>query len=94
METYDWDMADDIETKEDVYFYLEEALKENNLETLYEVIGAIARSKGMAGIAKELGLNRESLYVSLSQDGNPSFSTVIKVLDILGYRMQIMPKTA
>jgi probable addiction module antidote protein len=94
MEMYDWDMADDIETKEDAYFYLEEALKENNLETLYEVIGAIARSKGMAGIAKELGLSRESLYVSLSQDGNPSFSTVIKVLDILGYRMQIMPKTA
>ena len=94
MELYDWDMADDIETTEDVRFYFEEALKENNLETLYEVIGAIARSQGMAGIAKELGLNRESLYVSLSKDGNPSFSTVIKVLDILGYRMQILPKSA
>ena len=94
MELHDWDMADDIETKEDAYFYFEEALKENNLETLYEVIGAIARSKGMAGIAKELGLNRESLYVSLSKDGNPSFSTVIKVLDVLGYQMRILPKSA
>ena len=94
MELYDWDMAEDIETKEDAFFYFEEALKENNLETLYEVLGAIARSKGMAAIARELGVNRESLYVSLSRDGNPSFSTVVKVLDILGYQMRILPKSA
>lgn len=94
MELYDWDMADDIETKEDAYFYFEEALKENDLETLFDVIGAIARSKGMAAIAREIGLNRESLYVALSRDGNPSFATVIKVLDVLGYKMHILPKSA
>ncbi|MDR1904393.1 MAG: putative addiction module antidote protein [Treponema sp.] len=93
MELYEWDMAEDIDTKEDVYLYLEEAMKENDLETLFDVIGAIARSKGMAAIAKETGLNRESLYKSLSRDGNPSFSTVSKVLDILGYKLQILPKS-
>jgi probable addiction module antidote protein len=93
MELYDWDMAEDIDTKEDVYLYLEEAMKEKDLETLFDVIGAIARSKGMAAIAKETGLNRESLYKSFSRDGNPSFSTVSKVLDILGYKLQVLPKS-
>jgi probable addiction module antidote protein len=94
METYDWDMAENINTKDEVFAYLQGALEENDTETLFDVVGAIARSKGMVMIAKELGLSRESLYKSLSPGGNPSFSTVLKVLDLLGYKMQVMPKTA
>ena len=94
MELHDWDMADNINTKEEVYAYLQGALEENDTETLFDVIGAIARSKGMMAIAQELGLSRESLYKSLSAGGNPSFSTILKVLDLLGYKMHILPKTA
>ena len=94
MKTYEWDMADNINTKDEVYAYLNGAIEENDTETLFDVIGAIARSKGMMMIAKELGLSRESLYKSLSPEGNPSFSTVLKVLDILGYKMQIIQKSA
>ena len=93
MELHDWDMADNINTKDEVYAYLQVSLEENNTETLLDVIGAIARSKGMQSIAKELNLSRESLYKSLSPNGNPSFSTVIKVLDLLGYKLQILPKS-
>jgi hypothetical protein len=42
----------------------------------------------------ELGLNRESLYKSLSRDGNPSFATIVKVIDMLGYKIEIRQKTA
>jgi probable addiction module antidote protein len=94
MELYDWDMADHINTEEDVYAYLEGALEENDFETLLDVIGAIARSKGMAAMAEKLGLNRESLYKSLSREGNPSFMTIAKVLDSLGYKLHITPKSA
>jgi probable addiction module antidote protein len=94
MELYDWDMADHINTKEEVFAYLEGALEENDMETLFDVIGAIVRSKGMAKIAQEAGLNRESLYKSLSRDGNPSFATIAKVVDILGYKIEIKQKTA
>ena len=87
-----WDLADDIETREDVIGILEAALEENDPEFLFKVIGDIARSKGMAQIAKELNLNRESLYRSLSQDGNPSFVTIFKVLDNLGFQLSIRQK--
>jgi probable addiction module antidote protein len=94
MELYDWDMADNINTKEEVFAYLEGALEANDIETLLDVIGAIARSKGMAKIASEIGVNRESLYKSLSRDGNPSFATIAHVLDVLGYKIKVLPKTA
>ena len=87
-----WDMAEHINTKEDVIGILEAALEENDTALLLAVIGDIARSKGMAQIAKELNLARESLYRSLSQDGNPSFDTVAKVLDSLGFQLSVRQK--
>ena len=87
-----WDMAEHINTKEDVIGVLEAALEENDTALLLAVVGDIARSKGMAQIAKELNLARESLYRSLSQDGNPSFDTVAKVLDNLGFQLSVRQK--
>jgi len=89
-----WDMAEHINTKEDVTAYLEAALEENDTALLLSVIGDIARSKGMAQIAKDLNLARESLYRSLAQDGNPSFDTVVKVLDNLGFQLSIRQKVS
>jgi probable addiction module antidote protein len=90
----DWDPADEIETKKDVTAYLEAALEENDAEFLLKTIGYIARSKGMSQIARELNVTREGLYKSLSPEGNPSFSTVIKLLDILGFQLSIKQKYA
>jgi probable addiction module antidote protein len=92
MKTYEWDMAENINTREEVIAYLEAALEENDNETLFDVIGAIARSKGMMTIANELDLSRESLYKSLSAGGNPSFVTVARVLDNLGYQLSVKQK--
>jgi len=94
MKTYDWDPADDINTKEDVIGILQAALEENDPKFLLSVIGDIARSKGMTQLSKELNLNREGLYESLSAKGNPSFITVTKVLDNLGYGISVYQKKA
>ena len=42
----------------------------------------------MTVVAEETGLARESLYRSLSADGNPEFGTVLKVVRALGLRLQ------
>ena len=94
----DWNLEDEIETKEDVIGTLEAvielAVKENDSEYLLKAIGDIARSKGTTQIAKELDLDRASLYKSLSPAGKPSFFTVMKVLDNLGYCISIHQKQA
>jgi probable addiction module antidote protein len=46
----------------------------------------------MAQIARGLNVARESLYRSLSPEGNPSFSTVMQVLDILGFQLSLKQK--
>ena len=94
IKTSKWDPAEIIETKEDVLAFLEGALEENDPEFLFKTIGYIARSKGMAQIARELNLNREGLYTALSPQGNPSFITIVRVLDNLGYQLCIREKAS
>jgi probable addiction module antidote protein len=90
----DWDSAEDIKTPEDVFGYLEAALAEHDPEVLFDTIGDIARSQGMACLSRELGLDKAGLYRSLSAEGNPSFVTVWRVLDKLGFQIDIKRKEA
>jgi probable addiction module antidote protein len=90
----DWDPAEIIETKEDVMVFLEGALEENDPDFLLRTLGHIARSQGMSRLARELNLNRKGLYKAFSMEGNPSFKTVYKLLDNLGLRIRIEPKSA
>ena len=94
MKTSKWDMAEFIDTKEDVIAHLTVALEENDIDFLLSVINALARSKGMAEIAADLGVSREGLYKSLAPGSNPSFGTVLKTLDKLGFKLNIELKHA
>jgi probable addiction module antidote protein len=94
MKTAKWNPAEFIDTKEDVIAHLEVAFEEGDMEFLLKTMGYIARSEGMAQIARELGVTREGLYKSLSPSGNPSFETVLKLLGILGLRLKIDRKSA
>ena len=63
-----------------------------DMEFLASIINALARSKGMSRISKELGVTREGLYKSFSAKGNPSFATVMNVLDNLGFGVSVYQK--
>jgi probable addiction module antidote protein len=91
IQTYPWDPADHLETKEDIAAYLEAALEDGDPARVVAALGDIARSKGMTYIARETGLGRESLYKALSSEGNPEFATVLKVIQALGLRLQATP---
>ncbi|MDI9333742.1 MAG: putative addiction module antidote protein [Cytophagales bacterium] len=84
-----WDVVDHLQTEEDIALYFEAALDEagEDASFIVKVLGDIARARGMAQLAKDTGLGRESLYKALSAQGNPSFSTVIKVTRALGLRL-------
>jgi|SRR5713226_4064057 probable addiction module antidote protein len=83
-----WDAAEHLETEEDMAAYLEAALEDGDPALIAAALGDIARAKGMSQIARETGLGRESLYKALSPDGNPEFSTVLKVVRALGLRLR------
>ena len=82
-----WDAVEYLKTQEDMVAYLEAALEENDPTLVSAALGDIAKAKGMTDIAKKTGLGRESLYKALSQEGNPEFSTVMKVISALGLKL-------
>jgi probable addiction module antidote protein len=86
--TRTWDAAEYLETEKDMAAYLEAALKEGDPSLVAAALGDIARAKGIAQIARKTGLRRESLYKALSHDGNPEFSTVLRVVRALGLRLR------
>ncbi len=45
------------------------------------------------GMAKAIGVDRGSLYKSLKDGSNLELNTMMKVLDFLGYGIQIIPKS-
>ncbi len=87
IETFPWDPASHLKTPEDVVAYLEAALEDGDPTLVAAVLGDIARARGMTAVARESGLGRESLYKALSPNGNPEFSTIMKVVEALGLRL-------
>lgn len=99
MQINDFNPSDYLTTKEVIIEYLNEALKSsieyNTPEHFMEALGDVTRAQGITKAAKATDLNREHLYRSLSKKGNPTFTTIIKLINFLGLEINISsPKTA
>lgn len=85
----EWDVVDYLQTDEDIVAYLNAALEEGDQELITIALGDIARAKGMTQLSRETGISRDGLYKALSAEGNPTFSTVLKVLQALGLAFNV-----
>ena len=84
-----YDVAAHLRTPEEMAAYLEACLEEadGNAACIAKALGDIARAKGMAQVAKDAGLSRESLYKALSGERSPDFDTILKVVGALGLKL-------
>lgn len=89
VKTTTFDSAEYLDGDEATSAYLDEALATCDATFVAHALGTVARARGMSQIAKEAGLSRESLYKALSAEGNPEFSTVIRVMHALGLRFSV-----
>ena len=71
--------------------YVTAVLESDDPDLLLLALADIARARGMAEVAKEAGLGRESLYKALSPGAKPRFDTVLKVARALGIRLSAHP---
>lgn len=69
-QTFLWDAAEYLETKEDMAAYLEAALEDGDPALVVAALRDIARSQGMTDLARETGLESETLNQALSSEGN------------------------
>jgi probable addiction module antidote protein len=82
-----FDAAKYIETPEDEAEVLRNAFKSGHAGYIAAALGAVARAHGMSELAAKTGLNRTALYEALSEDGNPTLETFIKVVCALNIEL-------
>ena len=85
-----FDRSDYLDDIDDVAAYLQIALEESAEDptAVPRALGVIARSGNMSDLARRVGMSRDGLYKALSDSGNPTWSTVLKVCDALGIRLE------
>lgn len=86
-----FDVADYLGDLEDAARYLELALEDSAEDptAVPRALGAIARSQNMSELARRVGMSRDGLYNALSENGNPTWSTILKVTNALGLRFEL-----
>ena len=84
-----YDVAEHLRTPEEMAAYLEACLEEADGDAAFvaKALGDIARARGMAQVAREANVSRESLYKALSGERSPSFETILKVISALGLKL-------
>jgi len=89
--TTPYDTAEYLKTDEDMALYLDACFEEagDDAALIAKALGNIARARGMTQLARDTGLAREGLYKALSENGNPEFTTVMKVIKALGLKLHV-----
>ena len=95
IKTVPWDSAAALRNDAEIAAYLdaalEEALASDDHAILTHALGVVARAKGMSDLAQSAGMGREHLYKALSDEGNPTLSTVLRVMKALKVTLHVTP---
>lgn len=89
LNTLPWDSAAYLETDEDIANYLNAVLEENDPALAAYALGVITRAKGIQQLARQTGIDRETLCQAFSAEGHPEWTTVLKVSTAMGLRLSI-----
>ena len=89
-----FDVSEHLRTPEEMAAYLEACIEEADGDAAFiaKALGNIAKAKGMAQVARDSGLSRESLYKALSGERTPGFDTILKVVNALGMELHAAPR--
>jgi probable addiction module antidote protein len=88
IKTHPWDAAEFLDSDEAVAEYLTLSLESNDIAEIAHALGTIAKARGgIAKLARQTGITCEALHRALSENGNPEFATVLKVMHALGVKL-------
>jgi probable addiction module antidote protein len=84
-----FDVADYLDNEKVIAEYLSSAAQDENPDVLLKALSDVAKARGMAQVAKDSGLGRESLYKALSPGAKPRYETVAAVMRALKVRFEV-----
>ena len=86
-----FDAADYLNDEETIAEYITAALEDSNPDVFLTAVRDVVRARGMAQLAKDAGLGRESLYKALTPGAKPRYDTMLKLLHALGVKLSASP---
>ena len=86
-----WDAAEHVRTPEDARLYLQSCAEEDpgDGSLIRAALNDVARAGNMSKLASDVGMSREGLYKALSENGNPTFATIMRITRALGLQVRI-----
>lgn len=85
-----YDAAVYLRNEQDIKAYLETVLEDADPSMIGVALGNIARSRIVSQLARDAKMSRDSTHDVLSGQGNPSFATIAKLANVLGFRIELM----
>ncbi len=86
-----FEAADYLDNEEVIAEYLSAAAEDGNPDVFLRALSEVAKARGMARVAEDAGLGRESLYKALAAGSHPRFETVNAVMRALNVRLTVVP---
>ena len=76
-----WDVTEHLRNHEDARLYLEACADEDpgDGSLIRAALNDIARAGNMSRLARDAGMTREGLCEALSENGNPTFATIVRI---------------
>lgn len=87
-----FEIADYLDNEEVIAEYLSAAAQDKDSDVLLKALSDVAKARGMAQVAKDAGLGRESLYKALRHGSKPRFETIAAVMRALNVRIAVEAK--
>jgi len=84
-----FDVSEYLDDEEVIAEYLTAALEDPNPEVFLIAVANVAKARGIAKVAQDSGLGRESLYKALAPGAKPRYETVRKLMDALGVKLTV-----
>lgn len=91
---YDDYMGEALKDPSEAAAYIEAVMELDDPAALLVALRHVARAHGMAEVARRADVGDKTLFKALSADGNPTLSTVHKVLHAVGLRLSVVPEHA
>lgn len=88
--SYREDLLKSLIDPEEAREYLNAALEDENPEVfLLALKDIVDANSSMSKLAQETNRNRESLYKTLSEKGNPQLNSIRSILSNLGFKLAV-----
>ena len=86
-----WEITEHLRTRDDARLYLEACGEEDpgDGSLIRAALNDIAGAQDVSELAREVGMTREGIYKALSDNGNPTFATIMRITRALGMRVRI-----